>query len=42
LILTTGHRVRPFITPDDPDAVEAVILGHSAAKLVTGGPRPIV
>ncbi|MDQ2726671.1 MAG: PH domain-containing protein [Actinomycetota bacterium] len=29
LILDNGARVRPFITPDDPDAAEAVIREHS-------------
>jgi hypothetical protein len=42
LILSTGRWVQPFITPDDPDAVEAVILGHSTAQTITDGPRPIV
>jgi len=36
LVLDTGAAVKPFITPDDPDAVEAVILGHSAATSSTG------
>jgi hypothetical protein len=35
LILDTGRRVLPFITPDDPEAVEAAIRGHSAAATVT-------
>jgi hypothetical protein len=42
LVLSTGSWVRPFITPDDPDTVEAVILQHSTAATVTGGRRPIV
>ncbi|MGD0321070.1 MAG: hypothetical protein ABSC00_05610 [Acidimicrobiales bacterium] len=29
LILDLGRFVRPFITPDDPDAVEAAIRAHS-------------
>jgi len=29
LILELGRRVRPFITPDDPDAVEAAIREHA-------------
>ncbi|MGI8679721.1 MAG: hypothetical protein ACR2LX_13770 [Jatrophihabitans sp.] len=29
LILDVGRRVRPFLTPDDPDAVEAVIRAHT-------------
>lgn len=36
LILDTGHRVLPFITPDDPDAVAAVISGHSSVPVVDG------
>ena len=28
LILDTGHWVRPVITPDDPDAVLAIINAH--------------
>jgi hypothetical protein len=34
LILEIGHFVRPFITPDDPDAVEAIIRERSGL----GGP----
>ncbi len=30
LILDLGRHVRPFITPDDPDAVEALIREHSS------------
>jgi hypothetical protein len=37
LILDTGASILPFITPDDPAAVEAVILAHSSATTVTGG-----
>ncbi|WP_435221095.1 hypothetical protein [Streptomyces sp. Tue6028] len=29
LILDIGRGVRPFITPDDPDAVESVICEHT-------------
>ena len=36
LILDTGHRILPFITPDDPDAVAAVISEHSSAPVVDG------
>lgn len=28
LELDTGGRVRPVITPDDPDAVQAIIAAH--------------
>jgi hypothetical protein len=37
LVLDTGRHIQPFITPDDPAAVEAAILGHSAAEAVNGG-----
>lgn len=30
LVLDIGTAVRPFITPDDPDAVEAAIRRHAA------------
>ena len=30
--------ILPFITPDDPAAVEAVIVNHSSAEAVTGPP----
>ena len=29
LILDLGRRVQPFVTPDDPDAFEAAIRGHT-------------
>jgi hypothetical protein len=38
LILDTGSRILPFITPDDADAVAAVISGHSQAKTVNSPP----
>ena len=28
LVLDTGNRVRPTITPDDPDAVERILANH--------------
>jgi hypothetical protein len=30
LILDLGRRVRPFLTPDDPDGFEAVVRAHAA------------
>ena len=36
LVLDTGAPIKPFITPDDPDAVQAVILAHSSATSATG------
>jgi hypothetical protein len=39
LILDTGRRsMLPFITPDDPAAVAAVIGQHSSAKITSGPP----
>jgi hypothetical protein len=32
LVIHTGGRVLPTITPDDPDAVESVISGRRAAR----------
>ena len=37
LVLDTGHHILRFITPDDPAAVEAIIIAHSAAGTVNGG-----
>ena len=42
LILDLGRFVRPFITPDDPDAVEAAIREHAGATPESGGRSPIV
>jgi hypothetical protein len=28
LVIDLGHRVRPTITPDDPDAVERILAEH--------------
>lgn len=36
LILDTGRGMLPFITPDDPDAVAAVISAHSSVLVVDG------
>jgi hypothetical protein len=36
LILDIGRHVLPFITPDDPQAVEAAIREHSAATIREG------
>ena len=35
LVLDLGRRVRPFLTPDDPDAFEAVVRERSGL-----GPAP--
>lgn len=43
LILDVGGTVRPFVTPDDPDAVEAQIRAHTNLGPATGEVRgPIV
>lgn len=44
LVLDLGRLVRPFITPDDPDAVEACIRAHTevAAADAVPAPGPIV
>jgi hypothetical protein len=36
LVLDLGGMVHPFITPDDPDAVEAAIRRHAPAPPSTG------
>lgn len=36
LILDLGQVVRPFITPDDPDAVESVIREHTGLTAARG------
>lgn len=33
LILDLGRRVRPFLTPDDPDAFEAALREHTSLPL---------
>ncbi|MGZ4184661.1 MAG: hypothetical protein ACXVUE_19055 [Solirubrobacteraceae bacterium] len=35
LLLDLGRTVRPLITPDDPDAVEACIRAHAGAIVST-------
>jgi hypothetical protein len=44
LILDLGRSVRPYITPDDPDAVEAVIRerAHLAAPPDEAGRGPFI
>jgi hypothetical protein len=39
LILDLGRYVRPFITPDDPDAVEAIIRERADLESETAGPE---
>ncbi len=38
LILDTGSRILPFITPDDPARVAAVIGEHAGVAVVDGEP----
>jgi hypothetical protein len=35
LVLDVGHLVQPFITPDDPDTVQRIILLHSPLRPVS-------
>jgi hypothetical protein len=42
LVLDLGRRIRPFITPDDPDAVLATIASHVSVPIERGGPSPVV
>jgi hypothetical protein len=39
LILDLGRRVRPFVTPDDPDAFEAAIREHTDLGPTEAGER---
>jgi hypothetical protein len=40
-VLDVGRTVRPFLTPDDPDAFEAALSKHSDVAIERGG-RSIV
>lgn len=42
LILDLGRFVRPFITPDDPDAVESAIREHAHVEPTGSSRAPIV
>lgn len=42
LILDVGRPVRPFITPDDPDAVAAIIRERAGVEAEGGGRGPVV
>jgi hypothetical protein len=44
LILDVGRFVRPFITPDDPNAVEALIREHAnlATPIEDSGSGPVI
>ncbi|MGO8873757.1 MAG: hypothetical protein ACLQPH_20625 [Acidimicrobiales bacterium] len=43
-MLDLGRFVRPFVTPDDPDAFEAAVRGHAVvpAQPDEGGPGPVL
>jgi hypothetical protein len=42
LILDVGSPVQPFITPDDPDAVESCIREYAHVERTGSGRAPIV
>lgn len=44
LVVDLGHRVKPFLTADDPDAVVACLNAHAGRDVLEddGGPGPIV
>jgi hypothetical protein len=42
LILDVGGRVKPFVTPDDPDAMGAAILAHTRLGRIDEGPGRLV
>lgn len=42
LILDVGGFVRPVLTPDDPDAVEAAIRAHTDLPPATGERAPLL
>ncbi len=42
LVLDLGRPIRPLITPDDPDAVQACINSHSTAAVRERAVAPIV
>lgn len=42
LIIDLGRRMKPFITPDDPEAVLAAIRRHTGIEPTDGGKSPFV
>ncbi len=42
LVLDLGRAVRPLITPDDPNAVEACIRAHAGATIATTASAPVI
>jgi hypothetical protein len=41
LIVDSGKKVKPFITPDDPDAVEAIIRDRAGLGPSGGDSNPV-
>ncbi|HTT93550.1 MAG TPA: hypothetical protein VMF55_02700 [Solirubrobacterales bacterium] len=41
-VLELGRPVRPFVTPDDPDAFEAALRALTGAPIEAGGKAPII
>jgi hypothetical protein len=41
-ILDTGRAVRPFLTPDDPDAFEAAVTAHCGVTVERGGRSVVI
>jgi hypothetical protein len=39
-VLDVGKKVRPFVTPDDPDAFESIVRERAHLGPHTGEPRP--
>lgn len=42
LILDLGRRIKPFLTPDDPDALVAEILAHAPIDHIDDGRAPLL
>lgn len=41
-VLDVGHFVRPFVTPDDPDAFEAAVRSHVKLPSAGAGDSPML
>ena len=42
LILDVGSPIKPYLTPDDPDAVLSAIRERSSAAVLTGVKGPVI
>jgi hypothetical protein len=42
LVLLTGGRIKPYLTPDDPDAVVEEILARNPSTTVADGDGPLL